>query len=85
MQISRIKKKENFILLYEENKAEAIQVTENKAVGRVFVIEKKRSSLPLGGLALFIYPYDKYFNMKPYHFMSNQRICSWIDSNDESL
>ena len=26
-----IKKRKNFILLYEENKAEAIQVTENKA------------------------------------------------------
>ena len=59
--------------------------TRSLKFGRVFVIEKKRRSLPLGGFALFIHPYGKYFNIKPHHFMSNQRICGWIDSNDESL
>ena len=44
--------------------------------GRVFVIEKKKKDLcHWGGFALFIHPYDKYFNIKPHHFMSNQRIC----------
>ena len=52
---------------------------------RVFVIERKRRSLPLGGFVLFIHLYGKYFNIKPHHFMSNQRICDWINSNDESI
>ena len=45
--------------------------TRSLKFGRVFVIEKKRIPLPLGGFALFIHPYGKYFNIKPYHFMSN--------------
>ena len=59
--------------------------TRNLKFSRVFVMEKKRKSLPLEGFALFIHPYDKYFNIKSHNFMSNQRICGWIDSNDEFL
>ena len=50
------------------------EYTHNLKFDRVFVIERKRRSLPLGGLALFIHPYGKYFNIKPHHFMSNKRI-----------
>ena len=53
--------------------------------GKVSVMENKRISLPLGRFARFIHSYDKYFNIKPRHFMSNQKICGWIDSNDEFL
>ena len=28
-----------------------------------------------GGMALFMLPYDKYFNINPHHNMSNQRIA----------
>ena len=42
--------------------------------GRVFVREKKRILLSLGGFALFIDPYDHYFYIKLHHFISNQRI-----------
>ena len=41
--------------------------------------EEARRSLPLGGFALFIDPYDHYFNIKPHHFISNQRILiGWM-------
>ena len=42
--------------------------------GRSSIREKKRRSLSLGGFALFINPYDYYFNIKRHHFMFNQRI-----------
>ena len=48
--------------------------TLNLKFGRVSVRENKRRSLSLRGFALYIDPYDCYFNIKSYHFMYNQRI-----------
>ena len=45
--------------------------TRSLKFGRVFVMGKKRKSLPLGGFALFIHLYGKYFNIKSHHFMAN--------------
>ena len=47
--------------------------THSVKFSKKILIEKK--ILAIGGLTLFIHPYDKYFNIKPHYFMSNQRIC----------